>query len=309
MPNHAPEVAFLGAEVETGPAGIDADVAVIGIPHGVQYPEPGLTAGCAAAPAAIRRRAARLARFRGHWDFDLGTAFLPAASASRLIDAGDVAGSAGDAAGNAAGSEAAVRRLLERGAMPLAFGGDDSTTIPFLRAFSRHGPISVVQVDAHLDFRDEVEGIRDGYSSPMRRASEMSHVAEVVQVGLRGVGSARPDDVTDALRAGHHLVSAVEVREQGVRAPVLERLGPDARVVLTFDADGLDPSVCPAVSGLAPGGLSYGEAVALITGIGPRLVGAIFTELVPERDVNEIGTLAIVRLACAAAAARLRRSY
>jgi agmatinase len=304
MPNDAPEVGFLGAEIETDPERLQAEVAVLGIPHGSAYPDPGLTAGCAAAPAAVRRRAARLARFRGHWDFDTAARFFPIERSPRVIDAGDVPGSAADGAGNGARAEAAVRAILERGAMPLVLGGDDSTTIPFLRALSGHGPITVVQVDAHLDFRDEVDGVRDGYSSPMRRASEMPHVAAVIQVGLRGVGSARPHDVADARAAGHRLVTAAELRERGVGPAVLEGLPADARVVLAFDADGLDPSVCPAVSGLAPGGLSYAEAVALITGIGPRLGGAIFTELVPERDVNEIGTLAIARLACISAAAR-----
>ncbi len=304
MVNDAPEIGFLGAAVETDPNRLSADVAVLGIPHGSPYPNPGLTAGCAAAPGAIRRRTASLARFRGHWDFDLGAAWLPAGGRPRLMDAGDVPGSPDDGPGNGERSEAAVRTIIELGAMPLALGGDDSTTIPFLRAFDDGAPITLVQVDAHLDFRDEVDGVRDGYSSPMRRASEMSHVARVVQVGLRGVGSARPADVEDARRAGHHLVTAPELRERGIGPSVLGRLAPEDRVVLVFDADGLDPSVCPAVSGLAPGGLSYAEAVALIAGLGPRLAGAIFTELVPERDLNEIGTLAIARLACLAAAAR-----
>lgn len=303
MANDRPEVGFLGAPVETDPDQLSADVAILGIPHGWPYPDPGLTAGCAAAPGAIRGRSARMARFRGHWDFDLGAAWLSAEGPPRLVDAGDVPGSPDDGARNAERSEAAVRAILERGTMPLVLGGDDSTTIPFLRAFERRAPVTVVQVDAHLDFRDEVDGVRHGYSSPMRRASEMSHVAAVLQVGLRGVGSARPTDVADARHAGHHLVTATELREQGIGPSVLERLAPDGRVVLVFDADGLDPSVCPAVSGLAPGGLSYAEAVALIGGIGPRLVGAIFTELVPGRDVNEIGTLAIARLACLAAVA------
>ena len=197
-----------------------------------------------------------------------------------------------------------MRAILAQGAMPLVLGGDDSTTIPFLRAFSDQGPITVIQVDAHLDFRDELHGVREGYSSPMRRASEMHHVTAVIQAGLRGVGSARPRDVADARTVGHRLVTAAQVRERGVGPAVLDLLPADARVVLAFDADGLDPSVCPAVSGLAPGGLSYAEAVAIITGIGKRLCGAIFTELVPERDVNEIGALTVARLACVAARAR-----
>lgn len=308
MRTDAPEAGFLGAPVETDLDHLEAEVAILGIPHGWPYPDPGPAAGCAAAPSAIRRRSLRLARFRGHWDFDLGAPFLPDDAGWRLVDAGDVPGEPRDGPGNSERAEAAVRAILERGAVPVVLGGDDSTPIPFLRAFAGRGPITVIQVDAHLDFRHEVDGVREGYSSPMRRASEMGHVATVVQVGLRGVGSARPEDVDAARAAGHRLVPAAALRRDGVQAAVVGLLPPDARVVLAFDADGLDPSVCPGVAAPAPGGLSYREAWELIAGIGPRLAGAIFTELLPDRDPGEIGALSVARLACAAIAAAGPRS-
>ena len=177
----------------------------------------------------------------------------------------------------------------------MCIGGDDSVPIPILRAFAERGPITVLQVDAHLDFRDEVHGVREGYSSPMRRASEMDHVTRIVQVGLRGVGSARPADVEDARAAGNVLVTAREVRERGV-GWVLDQLPVDASVFVSFDCDGLDPSVFPAVSAHAPGGLGYPEAFALLGGIGPRLAGAVITEYVPALDESGISALVAVRL-------------
>jgi agmatinase len=292
---NAPASGFLGAPIETDPTRIDADVAVLGVPHGWAYPRPGSTAGCAEAPAAIRRRAERFAGFRGNWDFDLGGPMLPADMPPRIVDAGDVPGDPNDGAGNAAATTVAVAAILERGAVPVCIGGDDSVPIPILRAFSSRGPITVLQVDAHLDFRDEVQGLREGYSSPMRRATEMEHVSRVVQVGLRGVGSARPSDVDDARAAGNVLITAREVRERGVDW-VLEGLPPDASVFLSLDFDGLDPSVFPAVSALAPGGLGYAEAAALVGGIGPRLAGAAVTEYVPSLDVSGASAATAVRL-------------
>ena len=300
MSTRPPVDAFLGAPVETDLARLEADVAVIGLPHGSPYPSPGATVGCADAPAAIRRRSARLARFRGHWDFDLDAAFLDPVTGPRVVDAGDVIGAAADGTGNHAATEAAIRAILDRGTMPIALGGDDSVPIPFLRAFAGRGPFTLVQVDAHLDFRDEVDGVRDGYSSPMRRASEMDQVARIVQIGLRGVGSARAADVEDARAAGNVLVTARELRERGV--PSVLAAVPAGPVLLSFDADGLDPSVCAAVSAPAPGGLTYGEALALVRGLRPRLAGAVFTELVPDRDPLETGTLAVLRLVIAAIA-------
>ncbi|HSI99933.1 MAG TPA: arginase family protein [Patescibacteria group bacterium] len=287
----APEVAFLGLPVETDLDRVDADVAILGVPHGWPYPDIGTTAGCADAPAAVRRRSRRLARFLGHWDFDLdGPMALP-----RTVDAGDVPGDPLDGPGNSRRTTEAVRAILEAGTVPVCIGGDDSVPIPILRAYEGRGPLTVLQVDAHLDYRDEVDGVRDGYSSPMRRASEMPYVARIVHVGLRGIGSARASDVEDSRAAGNLLVTARELHQRGT-AWLLEQIPRDASVFLSFDCDGLDPSVFPAVSALAPGGLGYAEAVDLLTGIGPRLAGAAFTEFVPAGDIDERSALTACRL-------------
>lgn len=300
-----PDTGFAGLPIETDLDAVAADVAILGVPFGWPYPQPGSTIGCALAPAAVRRRAERLGRFREHWDFDLDGPMLPA-DGPRVVDVGDVPGDATDGPGNARQTEAAVARILASGAVPIAVGGDDSVVIPILRAYAGRGPLTVVQVDAHLDFRDEVAGIRDGYSSPMRRASEMEHVSRIVQVGIRGVGSAREAEVTAARDAGNIIVTARQVVERGIR-PVLAAIDADASVFLAFDTDGLDPSVCPAVSAVAPGGLSWDAANALIGGIGHRLVGAVFTELVPALDVNELSALVVARLMLRSAANVPRR--
>jgi agmatinase len=286
----------------------DADAAILGIPYGVPYPDPGLTAGCAEAPAAIRTRSQRLARFAGNHDFDLDGPMLPPGSAFRLVDAGDVDGRPDDGPGNLDRAEAAVASLLVAGVVPLVLGGDDSIPIPVLRAYAGHGPLTVLQVDAHLDFRHEVEGVREGYSSPMRRAAELGHVEHIVQAGLRGVGSARPEDVADAREAGNLLVTARELGERGVEW-LTAQLPADASVFVAFDCDGLDPAVLPAVSGASPGGLTYDQAADLLGGVAARcrIAGAAFTELVPSLDATGVSSLVVVRLLMRLVGAMARR--
>ena len=289
---------FLGLPaMATGADDDHPDVAILGIPFGVPYPAPGHTAGCADAPEAVRARSRRLAKFADHHDFDLGGPMLVGSPPLRVVDAGDVEGTPDDGAGNSARAEAAVRSLLASGTVPIVLGGDDSVPIPVLRAYGGGEPLTVVQVDAHLDFRDEVSGVRDGYSSPMRRGSEMEHVAKIVHVGLRGVGSARSSDMADARAAGNLLVTARELRERGVEW-LLGQLPAGGRIFVAFDLDGLDPSVAPAVSGVSPGGLSYDEAGDLLGGVAARcrVVGAAFTELVPALDVTRISALVVVRM-------------
>jgi agmatinase len=273
----------------------DADLAILGIPFGVPYP-PGIHAAASTeSPTAIRARAARLASFVGHHDFDTGQPML--GGPARIVDCGDVLGDTADAAGNATRAEAAVRSLLARDLVPVILGGDDSIPIPALAAYEGRGPITILQVDAHLDFRDEVAGVRNGYSSPMRRASEMNHVGDIFQVGLRGVGSARAGEVADARTRGNTLVTAREVRERGV-GWVLEQLPEGASVFISFDLDGLDPGLCPGVYAPAPGGLSWDEAGDLLSGTAARghVVGAAFTELAPDRDPSGASALVAARL-------------
>jgi agmatinase len=276
------------------PALVRGGVAILGVPHGIRYPEGAATAS-AAAPSAIRSGSQRLAPFIGHHDFDTGAPMLP--NVEQVVDCGDVPGDPSDGAGSAARAEAIVRGLLERDVTPVVLGGDDSIPIPVLAAFDGHGPLTVLQVDAHLDFRHEVGGETRGYSSPMRRASEMEHVERVVQVGLRGVGSARPRDVEDARAAGGLLVAARELRERGV-GWVLDQIPAGASVFIAFDLDGLDPSLCPAVNAPVPGGLSWDEAADLLSGAATRcrVVGAAFTELAPDRDPTGASALVAGRL-------------
>jgi len=279
---------------------LDARFAVLGIPHGVPYPvrgaAPGVASGAADAPRAIRERSARFGRMLGHHDFDLGCA-LGGLAALRLADCGDVPADPRDVTAGAARATTAVRRILAAGAVPIVLGGDDSTTALALRGFEGHGPLHVLQIDAHIDYRDEVDGIRDGYSSPMRRAAEMPWVKRIVHCGTRGVGSARPDDVRDTLARGNAIVTAREVRRAGVERVIAE-FPPDERYYVAFDCDGMDPSVMPGTGAPLPGGLEFHEAADLLTGLARRgrVIGVNFAEHYPSLDANGISALAIVRL-------------
>jgi agmatinase len=87
-----------------------------------------------------------------------------------------------------------------------------------MRGFDDGGPLYVVQLDAHLDWRDEINGVRDGLSSPMRRASELPFVSGMAQIGIRGVGSARLAEVEAARAWGSAIISMTDLRRDGVAA-------------------------------------------------------------------------------------------
>ena len=231
----------------------------------------------AGAPAALRAALTGYGRLADHYDFDIGSV-----RPDHAVDCGDVPGDPADPPGNRAAITAAVRALLDAGAIPVVLGGDDSVPIPMFRAFEGRGPLTVVQIDAHLDWRDEVRGEKYGWSSPMRRASEMPWIRHMVQIGLRGTGSARAEEVADARAWGSRLVTAADVHRHGV-APVLDMVSADAHCLVTLDCDGIDPSVLPAVAARAPGGLLYWQVLELFAGLAAkcRIVGFDLVEFMP----------------------------
>ncbi|MDP9366344.1 MAG: agmatinase [Chloroflexota bacterium] len=277
-------------------AGLDADVAVLGVPYGVPYDMEGSTSPSSTAPAAVREESRRFARYLGHYDLDLGGELF-AGRDVRAVDCGDVAMTPGRYEANNAATTAAVRTFLDRGAVPIVLGGDHAVPIPVLRAYEGHGPVCLVQIDAHLDWRDEIGGVREGLSSPMRRASEMPWIRGMAQIGLRGVGSARREEFEAATSYGSVLIRAAELHREGVEA-VLDRLPAADRYYVTLDADGLDPSIAPGVGYPAFGGVTYDQAFDLFRGIAARgaVVGFDVVEIRPAVDVRGLTSLLAARL-------------
>lgn len=285
---------FLGLPSATPDDLQDADIVVIGAPCATPYASVGPY--CKDAPAAIRAASATYSGIRHHHNFDLGGPML--VNGTTAADLGDVPWDDTAYEANRAAIRHTCETVLAVGAVPVVLGGDDSIPIPVLQAYAGHGPITVVQIDAHIDWRDEVQGERWGLSSTMRRAAEMSHIGEMIQVGRRGVGSARPEDLAAAEERGVHFFSAHDVHRLGVEQ-VLDRLPAGGDVFITVDVDGLDPSIVPGVIGPEPGGLTYFQAIEIIDGVADRarIAGFDLVEFVAERDVNGIGALTTFRLA------------
>ena len=270
---------------------LEADFAILGIPYGFPYVSDGMPNDQANAPAAIRKESVRLSLGIDHWDFDLDGPLLNGREI-RIFDCGDVPGDPANPERHYQVAEQIVRKIIENGARPIVLGGDHGVPIPVFKALADRAPVNIVHVDAHLDWRDEVNQVRLGYSSPMRRASEMQHVNNIIQIGLRAQGSARGQEVQDAHAYGAELITAYEVHEKGM-APFLEHIPKDESCYLTVDADGLDPSIMPAVAGPAPGGLLFHHVRELIHGMSHtnNFLGMDIVEITPAADINGISAL------------------
>ena len=287
-----PAQSFAGLPVCTQLSDLEADIAIIGFHYVSPYPQrlPATADRTVAetAPDAIRRQSSRFIDHLDHYDFDFNDLLL-AGRQVRMVDCGDVDKQVTVGRQNPKNITAAIRTLLSRGAIPVALGTDEGSVIPVLRAFDAYGALCVVHIDAHIDWRDERDGVREGYSSGMRRASEMPWVKTMVQVGLRGVGSARQQEVDDALAFGSVFIRAREIHREGIDA-CIERIPAADHYLITIDSDAFDTAIAPGVLFPSPGGLTFDETADLVRGIALKgsIAGINLFEVRPELDTNNL---------------------
>jgi agmatinase len=287
---------FLHSEYVPDIEGLKADIAFLGIPYGEAYNYAAIVNDQTNAPTALRAASQPILRGLERYDFDIGGTLYDG-KLIRAVDCGDVWGDHLDLKAHVCRAEESVRGILKAGALPIVLGGDHAISIPVLRAFDQQEPLTLVQIDQHIDWRDEVNGVHHGLSSTMRRASEMHHIGEIFQIGLRASGSARPEEVEAAYAYGAHLISAYELHDVGMKA-ILDRIPNGRRYYITVDMDGMDPSIAPAVNAPAPGGVTFVQARELIHGLvrKGRVVGMDIVEITPKHDVNQITCITAGRL-------------
>jgi agmatinase len=287
---------FLFSELATDLEALQADIAFLGIPYGSAYSVADISNDQSNGPTALRQASDRIVRSLERYDFDVGGPLYDGRDI-RAVDCGDVRADVHDLKSHVGRAEQAVRKILAAGALPIVLGGDHAIPIPVLRAFEGRGPITLVHIDQHLDWRDEVGGVRDGLSSPIRRASEMEHIGEIFQIGIRATGSARAQEVEAARAYGAHIVTAYELHDVGMEA-ILARIPDGGRYYITVDLDGMDPAIAPAVAAPMPGGVTYAQARKLIHGLvnKGRVVGMDVVEITPKDDVNQITCITAGRL-------------
>ena len=288
---------FLGAESGTDPSDVRTPYAFVGIPYGPAYEAWELSA---AADGADKVRAAAVAhaytRFLTHWNFDIGEPQFEDGKPN-VTDLGNIAGNVRDPERMVEDAAAVLGPLVRSGVVPVVMGGMDSVPPMLVAPFEGNEDINILQIDAHIDFRDEINGRRDGFSSPMRRIRDYSCVHDLVHVGTRSIGSARRQEVEAALKAGNRIVTAWDVHENGAKA-VSESLDLSRRWVVVLDCDGMDPTVAPGVGAIEPGGLTFIQTSILLNHLARnnRLAGIVFTEFQPARDVNGATAHTITRL-------------
>lgn len=186
---------------------------------------------------------------------------------------------------------------IGRGKIVGVLGGDHSAPFGAIAAHAERYPgLGVLHLDAHADLRVAYEGFTDSHASIMHNVSaRLPGVGAIVQIGLRDLSEEEHEAI--ALSGGRiHALYDAEIHARlfegesfgAIARAAIEKLPRD--VYLTFDIDGLDPSLCPHTGTPVPGGLSFQQAVALLAYVqksGRRIVGFDLNEVAPGPEGDE----------------------
>ncbi|MGB0953392.1 MAG: agmatinase [Planctomycetota bacterium] len=180
--------------------------------------------------------------------------------------------------------ELEVEQHLEAQRFPLILGGEHSISLgPIRAALKRFPDLVVLHLDAHPDLRDHYDDTHYGHGCVMRRVFDLG--ARIHAFGLRAISPEERD-----FYPTQNTVTAVMAREllplSGPErvARILEGL-PDGPLWLSWDIDGLDPSIVPCTGTPEPGGLDWYTVSELLRQLDERkkvIVGAELVELSPQ---------------------------
>lgn len=195
--------------------------------------------------------------------------------------------------------EARTGQWLDEGKLVGLVGGDHSTPLGFFRALAkRHKRFGILHIDAHMDLRKAYEGFTFSHASIMYNALDLAPLKKIVQVGIRDY-CAQENDVVKEQKGRVSVHRSAELRRQQFEGTTWKKQCdriiaelPDL-VHISFDIDGLDPTLCPHTGTPVPGGLAFEEATYLLSQLsrsGKRIIGFDLVEVSPgpkdEWDAN-----------------------
>ncbi|MBU1002620.1 MAG: agmatinase [Proteobacteria bacterium] len=178
--------------------------------------------------------------------------------------------------------ERATAAALAAHAVPVLLGGEHTVTLGALRALAAAGPLGVIQFDAHADLRDTYEESPYSHACVMHRALDLG--LPLFQIGIRSLS---PAEVKLRRELSVPGIDGPDLPLAPPREPLLPSDFPD-NVYVTFDVDGLDPSLMPATGTPEPGGLFWHQAMWLLEAIARErnIVGFDVVELAPIASLH-----------------------
>lgn len=214
-----------------------------------------------------------------------------------------------DPAATVAAIRAAVAEAARSGKLLVALGGEHTVSVGvgFGLIDALGGPLTVVQIDAHSDLRDQYEGTPYSHACIARRLLESSQIEQVLQLGIRSVCA---EEIAFARSHPDRVVIwyAEAVHDGSWRKAFVERVK-GRRVFLTIDVDGLDPSIVPTTGTPEPDGLTWQETLEILRMLNEHaeVIGIDCVELAPLPGLH-MADFAVAKLVYKAISYTMMRS-
>ena len=182
------------------------------------------------------------------------------------------------------------QKSIEKNLFPLTLGGEHSITAgciePFVKSYKN---VTILQFDAHADLRNSYNNQKYSHASAMRRCLDFKNV-NLISIGIRNISK----EEMPFLKKNTNKIKIFWAKDQKKwNLKYFKRLIKNKNVYLTFDVDGLDPSIMPATGTPEPGGLFWYETLSLIKTIfkNANVIGADINELAPIKGFNSYNFL------------------
>jgi agmatinase len=263
-----------------------ADYAILGVPFDVTST---YRTGARFGPTAIRQASLNIETYSFRTGVDVEDL--------SLHDLGDLHISS-DTAKTLEMLELVIRDILKTGKVPVTIGGEHTITFAIAKGLAKMASkTAIVSFDAHLDMRNEFQGLKMSHTTFMRRINEQVKPAKIVEVGTRAVCR---EELSYAKKARIEFLTTQQIRKEGNKRTVKqlkETLASYKNVYVSVDMDILDPAFVPAVQNPEADGLEMHSLLDILAGVcDKRVVGFDILEIAPDYDrgVSAIQTAKVI---------------
>jgi agmatinase len=180
-------------------------------------------------------------------------------------------------------------KILSKDKFPIGLGGEHSITPGIIQAFPND--ISVLSLDAHIDFRQIYEKEPYNHACATRRISD--HIG-IKNIAVLGVRSAEKEEFEEAKKLGLFFIDAYEIKKTGIKKSLDKTKAylKNKKIYLTLDIDVVDPAYAPGTSTPEPFGLTPLDILECIETFSSNLIGFDVVEVCPSYDMGQTALLA-----------------
>jgi agmatinase len=227
-------------------------------------------------PSAIRKASWGIETFSPYLGRDL--------SELSIDDMGDLELPLGEKKTSLDSIRKALREILSEKKFPISLGGDHLITLPIVEEIVRVYPrLSLIQIDAHTDLREDYLGETLSHSTVMRKAADLLGEGRLFQLGIRS-------GTQEEFKLAKKMKSIVSTDRGSLRSMVKHLK--NRPVYVTLDLDAIDPGLLPGVGTPEPGGFTFQEIISLLKELQPlHVIGFDMVELTPDYDPTQVSAV------------------